>query len=131
MTTLYSNHEREMDASAQVGAASGLAASELVQMCVIIPDPVLIACHDEIVHVNAECCRLLHAEDHSGLVGKRVEEVLVGARDHAKDGVLPAQRRSVAMRLDGTMLEIELYHGRIVNERCGDDDAARLFHEFR
>ncbi|MFT5439835.1 MAG: hypothetical protein ACI9MJ_001702, partial [Alphaproteobacteria bacterium] len=113
MTTLYSNREREMDASSQVEAAGGLALSEVLQMCAIIPDPVLIACHDEIVHVNAECCRMLTAEDSSALLGLRVGEVIVGAPCDAGNGALPAQKRSTAMRLDGTMLEIELRTGRV------------------
>ena len=61
-----------MNPSLQVEPASGFGLSELVQMWAIIPDPVLIACHDEIVHVNAECCRLLHADDISALLGMRV-----------------------------------------------------------
>ena len=113
MTTLYSNREREMDASSQVEAAGGLALSEVLQMCAIIPDPVLIACHDEIVHVNAECCRMLTAEDSSALLGLRVGEVIVGALRDAGNGALPAQKRSTAMRLDGTMLEIERRSGRV------------------
>lgn len=113
MTILYSNREQEPDTSSQVEAASGLVMSELVHMCAIIPDPVLIACLDEIVHVNGECCRLLQADDSSALLGLRVEAVLAGARRDAANDVQPVQQRSTAKRLDGKMLEIEIRAGRV------------------
>ena len=112
MTVLNSKFDREAESVFRIDDATGTGESELVGVCAAIPDPVLVVCRDEIVHANAECCRLLAAADRSALIGMRVEEILIGRLPDVEYGGASRPVQTTAMSLDGVMIETEFRSAR-------------------
>ena len=78
----------------------------------IVPDAVLVVRLSEIVYVNSACRQLLGADNGVALLGKRVEEVLVGPLDADLAVAHTEPQQSTVMCLDGTMIDIEVHVGK-------------------
>ena len=78
----------------------------------IVPDAVLVVRLNEVVYVNSACRQLLGADNGAALLGKRVEEVLVGPLDADLAVAHIEPQQSTVMCLDGTMIDIEVHVGK-------------------
>lgn len=85
----------------------------------IVPDAVLVVRQSEIVYANSACRQLLGADNGVDLLGKRVEEVLVGPLEADLSVAHPEPQQSTVMCLDGTMIEIEVHVGKTAWDGIG------------